>query len=173
MKKIIFLLLSLFVMSCSQPTSQNTNTGTPTGPITASIGSTITVSGITVLFQKAYYLTNDPMYVQKPNRIGIDVKIGNTTASAVGYASIFSWGDLLTNLGEQCNATLYMSVNNDNYFSGSQILPGATITDTLSFSAYTGSPISAKLIGKIPFDDTPDFELSFLISEIGTKAPTH
>jgi hypothetical protein len=168
MKNFFFAFAAVALMSCS---------GIVADPPSASgydvgLGDTVTVGGIRVLFEKAYYVTNDTYYVQEPKRIGVDIHISNTTSASIDYSSWMSWGDLVTSGGEQCTATIFFSANNASYFDGYQILPTATITDSMTFDAYTGSPSSVKVIGSIPFGEEPDFTLSFSLGELVEKAPT-
>lgn len=168
MRKVVLIIAALIVLvGCS-----NMALDDDSGTVFLTLGETYSSGGVSVTFTKAYFLTNDPIFVQEPNRIALDVSIGNSGSSAIEYSVYDNWGTLLTDKGEQLESMISLSANNASYFQGYQILPGAIITDTMSFYPYTSHFTSARVIGTLPFGLNIDYELLFFFDEITTKAPT-
>jgi hypothetical protein len=141
-----------------------------------SLGDTHDFDGIVITFVEAFWLEKDPIWTPLENAIGIEVRIKNELSDWVDYAERYYWGGLIDNNGNQIDNVSYSFLTNATIFSGSSILPGATITDTITFDEYTGSPTSFAFIGEPPvYEDywgpslCYPFELSFDVTEVKTK----
>ena len=168
MKKYLpFILLFFLILGCP-------NSETSIIP-SLSLGNAHDFEGVLVTFVEAFWLEYDPIYVPLENAIGIEVRITNNLSHSVNYSIIFPWGALIDNNGNQIDNVMYFSLVNATTFNGSSILPGATITDTITFDEYSGSPSSFVFMGEPPiYDDYFDnlcypFELAFMVSEVITR----
>ena len=142
----------------------------PSGTRTVSIGSSLDFDGVTVTFREVYWLENSELFARLENAIGIEVELQNRRNERVSYSPILSWGDILTSTGDQLNSVIYITLNDETRtFSGSSILPGARIVDTLTFERFDGEPSSFVFHGNPPFEGGAEFKLSFHRSEIVTR----
>ena len=126
-----------------------------------SVGDTITENGIRVTINSVTDLNNSGRYA-------IHVSIKNTTSSSVDYSSYYSWGALLASDGTQIDSVT--SIGYDHYFSGYSILPGATITDVITFSQYTGGASSFTFYAESEMiEGLGEFTVTFRAADAATE----
>jgi hypothetical protein len=100
--------------------------------------------------------------------IVIDIEITNNRAEAVSYSSFYAWGTLKTPENTQLETITYLYYGDEiPSFSGSRILSGVTVKDTISFEKYT--PVEGEYIfyadpplpGDFDAEKINDFQIKF------------
>jgi hypothetical protein len=172
MRKLSFIIvvMAALFMSCGGLGGEDDDSTPDNKPKTIHIGETFTDKQISVKAEKVRLVNGDI--------IVIDISITNNQAESVDYSSIWSWGELLTPANTQLETLSYIGNDEIVSFSGSRILPGATVKDVLAFKKYT--PVAGKytfyaeppLPGDFDAEEMDDFLLEFDYSEINIPVKT-
>jgi hypothetical protein len=159
---VLIVMVSLLI-SCDGVTDPNNET---TPPRIIRIGETFTDKQISVSPKKVRLVDN--------NIIVIDISITNGQSKSIGYSYIWLWGLLKTPENTQLENTSYWVNNNISRFSGSSILPGVTIQDSISFDRYTPTEGKYTFYAEPPLpsdtflaaEKVNDFQVEFYYAEI-------
>jgi hypothetical protein len=159
---VLFVMLTLLI-SCGGVTDPNNET---TPPNVIRIGETFTDKQISVKVNGVRLVDNDI--------IVIDISITNGQSKSIGYSYIWLWGLLKTPENTQLENTSYWGNNNIPRFSGSNILPGVTIQDSISFDRYAPTDGKYTFYAEPPLpsdtilaaEKVSDFQVEFYYAEI-------
>jgi len=147
------VLAAIVMFGCQQPASTNQEAIDRS----LSVGDTITENGIQLTVTSVTDLYDAGQYA-------IHVSIKNTNSASVDFSSYYSWGALVASDGTQIEAVTYIGY--DHYFTGYSILPGATITDVITFDQYTGSATSFTFYAENELiDGLGEFTVTFTAAE--------
>jgi hypothetical protein len=116
----------------------------------------------------------DSIEFVKDDILAICLNITNNRFTSIGYSNIWSWGVLKTPENTQVETVSYIGLDIEE-FSGSSILPGVTIVDTITLEkhTYTAGVYTFYANPPLPDDFTAekmdDFQIEFNYSDIPPK----